>query len=141
MPTAYQHRIVLLIPTSARAPTVTWWNANIDPGQGAATWSGGLNPTGNLADPVTHYWVSTAMTIGDLAKLVARLCNVAGLTAPANWQTMTRQEQFGWFQINLPVIYTNTGIAAVRDDNDGDWRRANDLLDQLGLKRRQPSIP
>jgi hypothetical protein len=134
MPTDYGHRVLIVIPVARRAAMITWWSANLDAGQGANAWNVGLNASGNPADAITHYWVSVALVPVDLGRLIARLCNLAGLPLP-DWQNLTRAEQLAWLTTNLPVIRIATGIAVVRDDNDGDWSRAEDLLGALGLQR------
>jgi hypothetical protein len=134
MATTYAHRVIILIPVARRAAMVTWWNANMDAGEGSNTWTVGLNASGNPANPITHYWVSAAMLPVELARLLNRLCTLAGLIAP-DWANLTRQELLDWLTINLPIIRTTTGIAVVRDDNDTDWSRAETLLENLGLQR------
>jgi hypothetical protein len=142
MSTQYLHRVLIICPSSRRTAMVNFWNANIDPGQGAATWSVPLNATGNPADPITHYVISGAFVPADLTRLVTRLCTLAttagtSITPPANWQTMTRAEQLDWLRDTLPSIRQATGIAVVRDDNDGEWSNADATLEALGLKRIQ----
>jgi hypothetical protein len=134
MATNWSHRVLILIPVARRAAMITWWNANMDAGEGANTWTVGLNASGNPANPITHYWVSTAMVPADLARLLNRLCTLAGLIAP-DWPNLTRPELLDWLTLNLPIIRATTGIAVVRDDGDGEWSRAETLLENLGLQR------
>lgn len=122
---------------------VTYWNANIDPGQGAATWSVGLNATGNPNDAITHYWASGAFVLSDLLKLVNRLVTLAtaagsSVTVPANFDRLTRRQQAEWVRDNGAEFLQRTGIKIVRDDNEGDgWSDPYATLAELGLKRIQ----
>lgn len=133
MATAYEHRILALIPNARKASIVTWWNNNLDPGHGAETWGSGLSPTG--APPATHWWCSTALTDDQLRVLLVQLCTMASLTAPAGWATFTRAQKISWLQANLGPILATTGIRIVRDDGDGDWSDAEAVLNLHGLSR------
>lgn len=133
MPTDYEHRILVLIPNARKAAVATWWGNNLDPGQGAATWSVGLSPTGN--PPATHWWCSTALTDDQLRVLLVQLCQMASLTPPAGWQQATRQQKLTWLANNLGPILSATGIRVVRDDEDGAWSDAEAALAAHGLLR------
>lgn len=138
MATDFSQRVVILIPANRRAAMVTWWNSQMEAGQGANTWNVGLNASGDPAAPITHYWASAALRMVDLARIVARLCGLAGLAVP-DWQNLSRAEQLAWLATNLPAIRGATGIAVVRDDNDSDWSKPEDLLQNVGLQRLRPS--
>jgi hypothetical protein len=131
---------LIVIPVARRNAMITWWDANMDSGRGANTWNVGLNATGDPNNPVTAYWISTALLPVELARLLNRLCTLAGLIAP-DWPNLTRQELMDWLTLNLPIIRATTGIAVVRDDGDGEWSRAETLLENLGLQRLSAALP
>lgn len=139
MNTLFSHRLLILIPAARQAAINTFWANQIDTdGAGDQTFTIGLSPTGT--PPVTHYWASCALRPIDLARIVTRLCTLAGIADP-NLGGLTRQQILTWLQNNLPTIRTNTGIAAVRDDNDAAWSDPDTLLQQIGLQRITPVAP
>lgn len=133
MATNYVHRVLLAIPNARKAAVVAWWDANIDPGQGATTWSVGLSATGNL--PAVAWWCSVALTDDQLRTLAIQLCAMANITPPANWGSLTIQQKRQWVIDNAPAIQTATGMRIVRDDNDAAWSDPDTLLAAAGLQR------
>lgn len=133
--TLYLHRVLLLIPARLRDEAVRWWNEGVGAGEGAATWRVRLNPSGDAAQPTTHYWASSGLRAEDFAALLTRLTDAAGLTRPPDWATMTDEAQLDWVITQLEPELTKKGITLVRDDQSGEWSSADALLAAQGLQR------
>lgn len=136
MATQWLNRVLLAIPAAQRATYNAWWANNIDTdGAGNRTFTAGLNATGLSTDPVTYYVANTALTNQQLRKIIVRLCALAGLTIPADWDTYTRQQKRQWLAANWPTIRQRTGVRAmVLDDNDGAWSDYTAAITAEGLK-------
>jgi hypothetical protein len=135
MTTTFAHRVTILIPAARQAAINTWWQANLDSLGGASTFTVGLSADGNA--PATHYWMSGAFTDTELRAMIARLCTLASISAPAlaTWNGWTRQQKLDWLSTNLPTILANTGIRVVRDDGDGAWSDPDAALAAHGVQR------
>lgn len=118
--TQYLHRLLLIIPAANQAAMNNFWAQQIDTdGAGHLTFTVGLSASGTGVP--SHYWTSTALTPAQLRKVMVRLCNLAVISQPANWDTMTRQEHKQWFGQQKPTIRANIGVRVQLSDNDGAW--------------------
>ena len=138
MPSLYDARLLMLIPAARQGAITTWWDANIDPGQGARTWGVALSATGS--PPATHYWCSTALTAPQLKLVMQRLCIMAGIAAPAAWDTWSRAVQRQWLLDQRAAIRTATGIWIVPDANEAVWSDPGAALALLGLQQITPTL-
>lgn len=137
MPTNFIARILWAIPAANQAAYNNWVQANLDPDGGDRTFTVGLSPTGTA--PATFYVSCGAYTLAELKKIVQRLCQLAGISVPANYDDMTRAEKRVWFRSQIPTIKAQTGIRALLlDDNDGDWSDYQAQIAAAGLKTIQP---
>ena len=141
MATAYPQRLLCIVPDARKAALVAWWNANIEPGQGANTLAVPLSATGSL--PATHWWFSGAFTVPELRQIIVRLCSLAGITPPtvAQYNNSTNEQRRQWIRNAREDIYAATGIAVTPDDNEGPWADPDEVLAVLGLQRIQAEQP
>ena len=78
MPTAFTKRLIIVVA----APQQTAANVQakaVDTVGGDKTFTVGLNATGRLADPATHYWCSWAMQPADATALQSGLPTAVGV--------------------------------------------------------------
>jgi hypothetical protein len=136
MATAFQHRIVLIVPAAKVAAVVSWFQANIGPASVPADLGPALNASGSAADPVTHRWSSGAWSDDDGRRILFRLCQLAGVATPtlAQWQGWTRAEKRAWLLSVRDAILAGYGVYVQLSPGDGNWDRAGDALAVLGLR-------
>jgi len=96
MLTQYLYRLLILVPAVRQAALNTWWKANID--ASGDTFTVGLNASGIDADAPTYYWACMSLTAAEFKKVMARLCNVAGITPPADWDAKNRDGKRDWLR-------------------------------------------
>ena len=130
--TNYIFRCLIVCPAANRAAFNTWILNNLDP-TGGDWFVASLSAAGNVGDTPTHYWCNAALTAAEFKKLMQRLCTLASITAPADWDTMTRQEKKRWLLGQRAAIRTATGIRVLPMDNDGVWDSPQDELAAAGL--------
>lgn len=142
MSTQWLNRLLIAIPAAQKDTFNLFWANNIDTdGAGDKTFTVGLNATGLATDAVTYYVANTALTNAQLRKIIVRLCGLAGVTVPADWDTYTRAQKRAWLAANWPTIRTKTGVRAmVLDDNDGAWSDYAASLTAASLKPIQRPI-
>jgi hypothetical protein len=133
--TDFTERITIILPVARVANFGTWWQANIDPSDDCTTWPA-LNAAGDNS-PATHRWCCTALTLPKVRKLMVRLCQVSGITQPAQWDTRNRAQKRQWLLSNRAAIRTAIGVWIGHTDNDQAWERFDDHLETMGLKRKQ----
>jgi hypothetical protein len=68
---------------------------------------------------------------------MVRLCQVSGITQPAQWDTRNRAQKRQWLLSNRAAIRTAIGVWIGHTDNDQAWERFDDHLETMGLKRKQ----
>lgn len=128
----YFHRVILLVPAAKQATVNSWVQANLD-SAGGPWFSAGLSPSGNA--PATYYWCSVGLTGPQLVALLRKLCQLASLTPPADFDSYTRQQQAAWVLSQQSTIYSATGLWIDRCDNDGlDWDDPAGALAVVGLQ-------
>lgn len=130
------HRLVVFITALRQVDFNTWWSQNIDTeGAGHRTFTVPLNGSGDNTPP-THYWCSTSLTSQQLRRVLARLCNLANIEFPVNWNALTRTEQLQWLATQRPAIRAAIGVWIVRSDNDGIWEDPEQALATMAVKRQ-----
>lgn len=133
MSTAFAHRLLAAIPASRQAAMITWWDNNLEPGQGANTWNVGLSATGSA--PATAYWCSVALQPADCVTILRQLAQMASITVPTVVNLNTKAKVVAWIQANGAAIQAAVNIRIVRDDNDSTWTDPDTLLAAAGLQR------
>lgn len=139
MSTAFAHRLLCAIPASRQAAMITWWDANMQSGQGAATWNVGLSATGSA--PATAYWCSVALQAADIITILRQLAQMASLPVPTVASLNTKQKVIDWITTNKAAIQAAVNIRLVRDDNDSTWTDPDTLLAAAGLQRIAAVLP
>ena len=69
-----------------------------------------------------------------------RLCNMADIPSPANWDDMSRQQKKQWMFDQRQEIRQQTGVWIVPSDNDGVWDNPADVFAAVGLQVIRPSM-
>jgi len=138
--TQHIRRLYLICPEARVAAFNTWAASNLqEPGTG--NWlSVGLNPTGDTALPVTHRHFCAALTEEDLKRILIRLCVLAALTQPSNWDSLSAVQKAQWIADNRPLIKAVTGVWFSVSANDGNWDNFNAIRIAEGLARRESII-
>jgi len=131
MPTQLIRRVLFLVPDARKAAMVTWWMANVDASD-TNLLSVGLSATGSA--PATHWAACAALTDVQFKKVMQRLCNLASITPPANWDSMTRTEKRDWLRSQIVPIWQRAGIGIRVDDNDGTWDDYRAAVATAGLR-------
>lgn len=132
MATQKLHRLVIITPAARRAAINTFFATQLDEGGDAFTV--GLNASGSQDDAITHYWNNRSYTPQELKKLMQRLCNLANILPPADWDTITRQQRKQWLLNQRQTIRNATGIWIMVADNDKQWDDPNGGLLAMVLK-------
>ena len=134
MHTQFIRRLFVVIPNASKASFNTWWANNIDTGgAGDKTFSIPLSATGNL--PATYWGACTALTDAQFKTAAQRLCTLANITFPANWESMTRNEKRDWLRSQIVPIWQAIGVGIRVDDNDATWSDYDAALASVNLKR------
>lgn len=143
MATLFQHRIVLVVPAAKVAAVVAWFQQNIGATSVPADLGPGLNASGLPTDPITHRWCSGAWNDGDCKAILAKLCQLAGVTPPTNaqWTGWNRAQKITWLKGVQAGLLSGYGVYVMLSPQDGTWDRAEDALTALGLKTIQTAIP
>lgn len=132
MATQHLHRLVVIIPAAHRTALNNFFATQLDEGGDAFTiW---LNASGSNQDAITHYWNNRSYTPAELKKLMQRLCNLANITPPADWDTMTKQQRKQWLLDQRQAVRDATGIWVMAADNDGQWDNPQDGLAHESLQ-------
>lgn len=136
MPTAFQHRIALIVPAARIGTVVTWFRANIGAASVPADLGPGLNPSGLATDPVTHRWCSGAWTDAEARAILVQLCQLAGVTPPtaAQWSGWTGAEKRSWLASVRAALLSGYGVYVQLSQGDGTWDDSAAALAVLGLK-------
>lgn len=124
-------RLLALVPAARQNAVNNWVKANLDP-TGANWLRVGLSPTGNA--PATFYLFNAALTVPQFKLLAAQLLQMASISLPNDFDSMTLAEKFTWFRAQIPTIRTATGIRLRVFNNDAAWDNPNDELAAAGLK-------
>ncbi len=140
MPTQHLFRLLIGIRAADKAGYETWWKANVDTAPGGGTFSVGLSATG--AAPATHYVACMALTAAQLRLIVIRLCTLAGVSFPGNWNLLTRAQKRDWLRSQIPALKSAANIKAlVCDDNDGAWDDYSARILGAGVKPISVGLP
>lgn len=131
----YIHRIIMAVPLARITAVSGWFAANIGADAIDLPASPGLSPTG-LA-PATHRWISGAWTDAEARAILRQICILASVTPPtlAQWNGWTGPEKRTWLAGVREALFSGYGVWVILADNGGDWGRAEDALDRLGLQR------
>jgi hypothetical protein len=135
MSTQFQHRILLIVPIAKVPAVVSWLQANVDPtcpnNLGPA-----LNATGLASDPASHAWQSAAWTDAQCKALMAKLCQLAGVTPPTalQWGGWTGAQKRSWLAGVRAALRTGFGVYVQLSDGPGQWDDPADALAAMGLK-------
>lgn len=132
MTTLHLHRFTCIVP-AARVNALNSWIANNLDSTGS-NWLVLRLDTVN-GDMMTHAWFSAAFTNGEFKKVAMRLCNLANIDLPANWDSLTRNQKKAWLISQRATIRTNTGIYFQSSDGDGVWDSPDDALSATNLQR------
>jgi hypothetical protein len=136
MPTNFQHHLILVVPAAKVATVVAWLQANVSPTAVPADLGPGLNPSGLVADPVTHRWCSGAFQDSEAKAILAKLCQLAGVTPPTNvqWNGWTRSQKIAWLQSVQAALLSGYGVYVMLSPQDGAWDNPQTALTALGIK-------
>jgi hypothetical protein len=134
MPTQHLYRVLAVVPAARVAALNSWLKANLDAGGG--DWlTPSLSATGDA--PFTHAWFSAALTAAEFKLVMQRLCTLASVTPPADWDQLTRAERKAWLLSQRPAINAATGVYVQAMDGDGVWDLPGDALAAKGLAASQ----
>ena len=135
--TAYQHRIILIVPAAKIAAVASWFQANIGPNSVDASLGPGLNAAGD-ASAATHNWLDGCYTDAECRQILAKLCQLASITPPTlpTWQSWTQQQKISWLKSVQASIRTNYGVYVTLADNRGTWDDPDACLAAMNLKRQ-----
>jgi hypothetical protein len=138
MPTLHALRILLIVPLARVAAVVSWFQANIGPNSVPSDLGPALNPSGLPADAVTHRWCSGAWTDSEAKQILAKLCDLAGVTKPTNaqWNGWARQQKVNWLLSVQAGLYAGYGVWVQLMFNDADWDASADALAAVGVQVR-----
>lgn len=132
MATSYLHRVLLVVPSGRRTTFNTWIRGNLDP-DGGDWLTTGLSSSGGT--PFSHFWACASLTNPQLRLLMGRLCTLAGISQPADWDAYTRQQKKQRFLNQRAAIRSATGIWVDMMENDGVWNNPEDSLNTVGVRR------
>lgn len=143
MATLFQHRLILVVPVAKVAAVVSWMQANVGATSVPADLGPGLNASGLAADPVTHRWCSGAWQDNEAKAILAKLCQLAGVTPPTNaqWNVWNRAQKISWLSSVRAGLLSGYGIYVGLCPQDGAWDPTNTILDNMELKIIQRPIP
>lgn len=135
--TAHVHRLIVVLPQAAYAGVFSWWAANVDPSDNGSAWPT-LNASGLMSDPETHRWANVALNEQKGRQIIARVCQLAGVTPPtlAQWNGWTKQQKYAWLSATRNALYAATGIWLDLADNETAWDIPTAVLGPLNLKVR-----
>jgi hypothetical protein len=138
MATLHTLRILLIVPAARVAAVVTWFQANIGATSVPADLGPALNPSGLTADPVTHRWCSGAWTDAQAKAILAKLCDLAGVTKPTNaqWTGWTRQQKVSWLLSVQAGLFSGYGVWVQLMFNDEGWDASDGALEAVGVQVR-----
>lgn len=140
MPTAHEHRVIIVAPVARVAAVVAYLQANVDattdPNLGPP-----LNATGLAADPVTHRWSNGAYLDWQCRLLLSRLCQLAGTAAPTlgQWNGWTGAQKRSWLASVRAGVLSGYGVGVFLAQNDGPWDDPQAVLTALGLRTIGPA--
>lgn len=131
MPTQHLHRLTIIVPAARCAALNAWIKANVDT-TGGDWFTPSLSATGN--EPATHAACGVALTEAEGKKLLGRLAAASGISQPANWDTMTRQQKKQWLMDQKAAIRSAIGVLVVGMENGGEWIPSKDSRTEMALK-------
>lgn len=131
MPTQYLHRLLFVVPAASVTAFNTWIRNNLD-ASGGDWLVANLSASGSA--PFSHGWCCFAATIPELKKVMQRLCTLASITPPADWDTKTKAQKKQWLVDQRQPIQTATGIRVHEMNNDGVWDNVQLALTAMGLQ-------
>lgn len=135
MPTQHLHRLLILCPAGAKTTAVAnWLRANIGANTVPDNLGPGLSPTG--AAPATYRWCNAAFRDLECREILKRLCTLASVTPPTNaqWSGWSRPQKRSWLVSVRNAIWMSYGVLVSLADNEGEWDRAQDALDFVGVQ-------
>lgn len=124
-------RLLALVPAARQNAVNNWIRSNLD-ATGANWLTNGLSASGNA--PATFYIFNAALTVNQFRLIGAQLLQMASLSLPANWDTLTLAQKFTWFRSQFATIRAATGIRLRVFNNDLEWDNPEDELAAAGLK-------
>jgi hypothetical protein len=133
--TVYVHRLILIVPAGAKVTAVvTWFSTNIGAASVPATLGPGLSASGSA--PATHDWLCGSYTDPECKAILAKLCQLAAVTAPTNaqWNGWDGAAKRAWLASVRAAILSGYGAYVTLADNEGQWDNATDALAAMGLK-------
>jgi hypothetical protein len=131
MATTHEYRFLAIVPVASIGSFNTWLRNNIDP-TGGDWLVANLSATG--AAPATHGWFSAALTPAQMKQVALRLCQLASVTPPADWDTMTGAQRRAWLVGARAAINTTIGVWIQPSDNGGSWDSPALALAAKGLQ-------
>jgi hypothetical protein len=128
------HRILLVVPAAKVAAVVSWFVANVGPNSVPADLGPGLSPTGSA--PATHAWCCGGWQDGDARAILAKLCQLAGVTPPtlATWNGWSGAQKRTWLKSVQAGILAGYGAWVDLAPNDSTWTDPATALSALGLQ-------
>lgn len=135
MPTQHLHRIILVVPAGAKATAVAnWLNANVDANAVPTNLGPALEPAGGGA--VSHRWCNGAWTDSEARQILARLCNLAGVSQPSagTWGGWTGAKKRTWLAGVRASLLSSYGVYVMLAANDGVWDDPGAALAAMGLR-------
>lgn len=137
MPTAHQHRVIIICPQDKQISFNSWIKKNLNPE--GDDWFGGLGLSLDGNEPATHYWCSAALTNDELKSLIEYLCEVSLIKELRKSKPLIRKENKDWVLNQKNSIRAKSGIRILPMDNDGEWSNPQDELKEAGLQIIQPA--
>lgn len=140
MPTSHITRLVQLIPTNRLNAHKTWWDGRV---------ALGLLPVDNpllwpeletLAGAAWGRWSNGPYTRAEGLVLAKRICNIANITPPGDVDDYSRDQVRNWINARRDDVFAAVGVWYRFVDNDMNWPRFDDYLEEKGLRRKTVSL-
>jgi hypothetical protein len=134
MATAFQHRLILIVPTAKVAAVTSWFAANIGPSSVPAALGPGLSASGSA--PATHAWMCGSYNDAECKAILAKLCQLAAVTPPTapQWAGWTQAQKISWLASVRAGILSGYGAYVTLCDNTGAWDDPTAALTAVGLR-------
>jgi hypothetical protein len=138
MPTAHEHRLIIICPVGAKLTgVVSWFHTNI----GAASVPSNLGPSlfPTAGGATTHSWCCGAFTDAECKAILLRICQLASVTPPTNpqWNGWTGNQKLAWLAGVRADLLAGFGIYVTLARNEGVWDNPDAALAAMGLRTTQ----